>query len=231
MGFYYYDSLGYIFVIIGAIIALAAEFYVNNRFSKYKNIKNKSGLTGVEVARRILDEAGLNDVYVTEVDGILSDHYDPNRKVVRLSHDIFHGNTIASSSVAAHECGHAIQDKENYFLIRLRGYIFPFVNLVSRFGYVAIFIGFIFNIIDLVWGGIGLLLVILLFQLITIPVELDASNRAKRFLQDYKLLSKNEIEGTNDMLKAAAYTYVASLVTTILEILRLIVIAGRKDDR
>lgn len=231
MGFYYYDSLGYLLVIIGVIIALVAEFYVNSRFNKYKNIKNKSGLTGVEVARRILDEAGLNNVYVTEIDGILSDHYDPNRKVVRLSHDIFHGDTIASSSVAAHECGHAIQDKENYFLIRLRGYIFPFVNLVSRFGYIAIFVGFIFNIIDLVWGGIGLLLVILLFQLVTVPVEIDASNRAKKFLHDYKLLSKSEIDGTNDMLKAAAYTYVASLITTILEILRLILIASNRDDK
>lgn len=217
------------FLGIGA--SLLAEFYVNSRFNKYKNIQNKSGLTGVEVARRILDENGLSDVYVTEVDGILSDHYDPNRKVVRLSHDIFHGTTIASSSVAAHECGHAVQDKEGYFLIKVRGYIFPFVNLVSRFGYIAIMIGFLFGIIDLVWGGIGLLMFILFFQLITIPIELDASNRAKKFLSDYKLLNKNEVDGTSDMLKAAAYTYVASLITTILELLRLVFMANDRDDR
>lgn len=216
---------------LGVVIALLAELYVNSRFNKYKNIQNKSGLTGVEVARKILDENGLSDVYVTEVDGILSDHYDPNRRVVRLSHDIFHGTSIASSSVAAHECGHAVQDKEGYFLIKLRGYIFPFVNLVSRFGYIAIMIGFLFGIMDLVWGGIGLLMVILIFQLITIPVEINASERAKKFLHDYKLLNKNEIDGTNDMLKAAAYTYVASLITTIFEFLRLIIMANDRDDR
>lgn len=218
-------------MILGVVISLVAEWYVNSRFSKYKNIENKSGLTGVEVARRILDENGLNNVYVTEIDGVLSDHYDPNRKVVRLSRDIFHGTTIASSSVAAHECGHAIQDKEGYALIKIRGYIFPFVNLVSRFGYIAIMIGFIFGIIDLVWGGIGLLMVILIFQLITIPVELNASDRAKKYLLEYKLLDKKEVDGASDMLKAAAFTYVASLITTILELLRLVFIASNRDDK
>lgn len=231
MGFYYYDLTGFVLMFLGLGIALLAEFYVNSRFSKYKSIQNKSGLTGVEVARKILDENGLSDVYVTEVDGILSDHYDPNRKVVRLSHEIFHGTSIASSSVAAHECGHAVQDKEGYFLIRVRGYIFPFVTLISRFGYIAIMVGFLFGIIDLVWGGIGLLMVILVFQLITIPIELNASERAKKFLSDYKLLNKNEVDGTSDMLKAAAYTYVASLVTTILELLRLILMASDRDDK
>lgn len=231
MVFYGYDFVGYLLMFLGVIITLSAEYFVNSRFNKYKKVQNKSGLTGVEVARKILDANGLNDVYVTEVDGILSDHYDPNRKVVRLSHDIFHGSTVASSSVAAHECGHAIQDKEGYFLIKLRGYIFPFVNLVSRFGYLAIFLGFLFNFIDLVWLGIGLLLVILIFQLITIPIELDASNRAKKFLSKEKLLTDSEVDGASDMLKAAAYTYVASLATTILEILRLVLIASDRDDR
>lgn len=230
MPYYYgYDFVGYGLMLIGVVITLFAQFYVNSRYNKYKKISNKSNLTGQEVARKILDENGLKDVYVTETKGMLSDHYDPRRKVVRLSTEVFHGTTIASASVAAHECGHAVQDKEGYFFIRLRGAIIPFVNLASTLGYIAIMIGFIFNYMDFAWGGIGLLLVILFFNLITLPVEFNASSRAKVFLEKYKLLDAKEVEGTKQMLNAAASTYVASLATTLLEILRLVLIAGGRD--
>jgi len=137
MSYYGYDLVGYGLVFIGVIITLIAEYFVNSKYKNYRQVKNKMGLSGQEVARMILDENGLTDVYVTEVKGTLTDHYDPNRKVVRLSTDIYHDESIASVSVAAHEVGHAIQDKEGYFFIRLRGFIFPFVSFASKF---AIFI-------------------------------------------------------------------------------------------
>lgn len=231
MPYYSYDILGYGFVILGTVVTLIAQFMVNSRYNTYKKQSSKKGLSGQEVARLILDKNGLNDVYVTEVHGTLSDHYDPSRKVVRLSTDIFHGTSIAACSVAAHEVGHAIQDKENYFFIRLRGIIFPLVNFASKFGYIAIMIGFFFNMLDLAWGGIGLLLVILFFQLITLPVEFNASSRALIHLRELDILDSTEVEGSNEMLKAAAMTYVASLATTLLEILRFVLIVVGRNDR
>lgn len=232
MDYTFYNTLGYLCVIVGAVVTLIAQYFVNSNYSKYRNVKNKKGLTGQEVARKILDKHGLNDVYVTEVKGTLTDHYDPNRKVVRLSTDVFHGNSIASLSVASHEVGHAIQDKEGYTMIKVRGAIFPFASFASKFGYIAIVLGFIFNFLDLAWVGIGLLLVILLFQLVTLPVEFDASKRALVELESERLLDSCEIVGSRSMLKAASMTYVASVATTLLEILRFVlIIIGRDDNR
>ena len=163
--------IGEFLLIIGFIISLAAQIYVNVSYRKYKNIENSKGLTGFDVARKILDENGLKDIYVTEVRGNLTDHYDPVRKVIRLSTDIFHGKTIASSSVAAHEVGHAIQDKEGYSFMRFRSTMFPLVRFSSYGGYIAILVGALFGLMDLIWFGIGLEIVILLFQIITLPVE------------------------------------------------------------
>ena len=232
MNYIFYDGLGYLFIIAGTIITLIAQYFVNSNYNKYRVIKNKKGLTGQEVARKILDKHGLTDIYVTEVKGVLSDHYDPNRKVVRLSTDVFHGDSIASLSVASHEVGHAIQDKEGYAMIKVRGLIFPFASFASKFGYIAIILGFIFNLLDLAWIGIGLLLVILLFQLVTLPVEFDASNRAIAELEKENLLDSDELNGSKSMLKAAAMTYVAGVATTLLEILRFVlIIMGRDNDR
>lgn len=232
MGYTFYDSLGYLLIIVASIITLVAEYFVNNRYNTYRRIKSKKGLTGQEVARLILDKHGLNDIYVTEVKGVLSDHYDPNRKVVRLSNEVFHGDSIASISVAAHEVGHAVQHKEGYTMIKIRGAIFPFVSFASKFGYIAILIGFIFGFFEFAWLGISLLLVILLFQLVTLPVEFDASKRALSELEKEKILDSSEIDGSRNMLKAAAMTYVASVAATILEILRFVLmIMGRDNDR
>ena len=232
MGYSFYNALGYLFVTIGAVITLAAQYFVNNNYNKYCKIKSNKGLTGQEIARKILDKHGLTDVYVTEVKGTLTDHYDPGRKVVRLSTEVFHGDSIASLSVASHEVGHAIQDKEGYVMIRIRGAIFPFASFASKFGYIAIMIGFLFNFLDLAWAGIGLLLVILLFQLITLPVEFDASKRAIVELEEESFLNPNELIGSRNMLKAAAMTYVASVATTLLEILRFVfILIGRDDNK
>lgn len=225
-----FDYTGYGLIIIGAIITLIAQFYINSKYGKYKKISTSKGLTGVEVARQILDENGLTEIYVTETKGILSDHYDPNRKVVRLSKEVFHGNSIAAVSVAAHECGHAIQHKDGYFFIKLRGWMVPFVNFASRFGYIAILIGILFSWLDLAWAGIGLLLLILLFQLVTLPTELDASKRALTILEKDGILDSHELLGGKEMLRAAAFTYVAGLATTLLEILRLVIIVSSRDD-
>lgn len=222
--------IGEFLLIIGFIISLAAQIYVNVSYRKYKNIENSKGLTGFDVARKILDENGLKDIYVTEVRGNLTDHYDPVRKVIRLSTDIFHGKTIASSSVAAHEVGHAIQDKEGYSFMRFRSMMFPLVRFSSYGGYIAILVGAIFELMDLIWFGIGLEIVILLFQIVTLPVEFNASSRAKNELAKYNLLNNNEINSSDKMLRAAAYTYVASVLTTILQILRLIFIFSDRDN-
>ena len=224
------DFISIILMLLAVIITLVSQFYVTSKYNFFKNKKIKKDITGVEIARKILDSNGLKDIYVTETKGVLSDHYDPNRKVVRLSKEIFNGNTIASASVAAHEVGHAVQDKEGYFFIKLRGLIFPLVNFASKFGYIAIVIGFLANITDLIWVGIGMEIIILLFQLITLPVEFDASKRALIFLEKEGFLEKEELEDSESMLRAAALTYVASLATTLLEILRLVLILTGRDD-
>lgn len=225
-----YYLINYGFAILGIIITLIAQIFVSSSYSKYKKIKNKNGLTGFEVARKILDENGLQDIHVVEIKGNLTDHYDPSRKVVRLSSEIFNGSSIASTSVAAHECGHAIQDKDNYNFMRMRSKLVPIVNLSSKLGYLAIFIGIIFSLFDLAIFGIVLLLAMLLFELITLPVEFDASNRARIQINKLKLLEGKEKSQSKTMLKAAAFTYVAALITTVLEILRLFLLASNRKD-
>lgn len=225
-----YLFINYGLLFLGMIITVMAQIFVSSSYSKYKKVNNKNGLTGFEVARKILDENGLKDIHIVEIQGNLTDHYDPTRKVVRLSSDIFNGSSIASTSVAAHECGHAIQDKDNYTFMRIRSKMVPFVNLSSKMGYLAITIGILFSMFDLAIFGIVLLLAMLAFQLVTLPVEFDASNRAAEQIKKLKLLDETEKDKSKSMLNAAAFTYVASLVTTLLEILRLFLIANSRRD-
>jgi len=225
-----YYTISYFLMFISIIITLVAQIFVNSSYSKYKKIKNEKGITGAEVAREILNSYGLSDIYVTETKGFLSDHYDPTRKVVRLSTDIYNGTSIASVSVAAHEVGHAIQDKEQYGFMKFRSMMFPLVSLSSKAGYFAIMIGIIFGYLQLIWIGIALEIVILLFQLVTLPVEFDASRRAGIEIEKNNFLNSNEQKGSRRMLKAAAFTYVASVLTTLIEIFRLILIARSRDD-
>ena len=167
-----------ILLLLSIVVVAFAQCYISMNYNKYKNISNKNDITGWEVARKILDENGLQDVYVTETSGNLSDHYDPSRKVIKLSKDIYNGKTIASIAVAAHEVGHAIQHKDNYAFLKFRTKLVPFVNFASYAGYFAILLGCIFGYLDLIWLGIFAEIVILLFQLVTLPVEFDASSRA-----------------------------------------------------
>lgn len=228
MNHYYinYDLL----IWIGLIISLLSQILVSSSYSKYKKVLNNKDKTGYEVARKILDENNLNDIMILETKGTLNDHYDPSRKVIKLSTDIYHGSSIASAAVAAHECGHAIQDKDGYKPMRIRSKIIPTVNICTKLGYVAIAIGCIFSY-QLIEIGIILLATILAFELVTLPVEFNASKRALRQLETLSLIDKEEKSKARTMLTAAAFTYVASLLTSLLEILRLVLIFGnRKDD-
>lgn len=220
----------YLLMFISIGITLFAQILVSSRYSKYSKVNNGRGITGVEVAQSILKANGMDNVYVVETRGYLSDHFDPSQNVVRLSHDVFHGTSLSAAAIAAHEVGHAIQFKEGNFFMKLRKFIFPVVNLCSKFGYIAIFIGLILGMMDLLYLGIFMLCVILFFQLVTLPVEFDASKRALVNLEKYNLLFNDERNGARKVLVAAALTYVASLVTTLLEILRLILMfSGNRD--
>lgn len=226
-----YMVINYALPLIGFLITFMAQIYVNNSYNKYKYQSLSKRITGAEVARKILDKNGLKNIKVVEVKGNLTDHYDPSKKVVSLSNDIYNGDTIAAASVAAHECGHAIQHKEGYFFLKVRSAIVPFVNFSSKIGYLVIMIGIIFGFPKIAIIGLILLLAMLLFQLITLPVEFNASSRAKKQLLDLKMIDTTELSDSNTMLNAAALTYVASLITTLLQILRLALIAfGRRDD-
>lgn len=221
-------TLNYLLIIISILITTISQILVSLSYSKYKKILNNKDLSGFDVARKILDNNSLNDIMVLETKGNLTDHYDPQRKTIKLSTDIYHGSSIASAAVAAHECGHAIQDKEKYAPMRIRSKLVPFVNICTRIGYIAITIGVIFSY-TLIEIGIILLLAMLLFQLITLPVELNASKRALKQLEKLSILDNEEKSSAKSMLFAAAFTYIASLLSTLLEILRYILIFTDRD--
>lgn len=218
-----------ILAIIVILIPLIAQIGVSSNYQKYKRVKNTKELTGYDVARKILDENGLGDIYIVETKGELTDHYDPTKRVVRLSSDIYHGKTIAAMSVAAHECGHAVQDKDGYTFMRIRSAIFPIVNVATSISYWIILLGFLFELLDLIYIGIALTCLGLLFQIVTLPVEFDASKRAGVFLKEYNLATEDESKGVKKMLGAAAMTYVAGVLASALQILRLILLARNND--
>ena len=208
--------------LLALVIPLIASANIKSTYSKYKKIDNKKKLSGFEVARKVLDANGLKDMYIVEVSGNLTDHYDPTQKVVRLSTDIFHGETIAAASVAAHECGHAIQDKEGYKFMRIRASLVPIVNFVTYSAYILFFLSIFLQMLDMLMIAIIMVGFGLLFQIVTLPVEFDASKRALVQLKELNLVDKEEHEGSQKMLKAAALTYVASVLSSILNVLRLV---------
>lgn len=212
------------------IIPALAQLFISINYSKYKRIFNESKITGQEVARKILDSNNLEKIYVVATGGNLTDHYDSSRKVIRLSKDIYDNESIASLAVAAHECGHAIQDKDGYFFMRLRSFIYPIVRIGTMFSYLVIFIGAIAEAMNIIYLGIALVALGLIFQLITLPVEFDASKRALIELKKLGLVTNDELDGAKKMLTSAALTYVAGVLASALELLRLIFIfTDRKD--
>lgn len=233
-GFGYGSSTQYILYLLGILLAVIAQGWLSSTYSKYRAVANARGLSGVECARHILHRNGLDHIRVEmSRGGTLSDHYDPRAGVIRLSADIYQGTSIASLSVAAHECGHAIQHKENYAPLKIRDTMVPVVNLANQIGWVALFLGLVLfyrSSTLLMVGGI-MLLVVLAFQLITLPVELNASSRALKILRADGMIMEQERPMASTMLKAAAFTYVASVLSTLLQILRVFLIAGSRDRR
>ncbi len=227
----YSVGLDWLIIIATFVITLGSQFFIKHSYHKTIRISSSKGVNGYDVARKILDSNGLSHVKIEETPTELGDHYDPRCKVVRLSTDVYRKSTIASISVAAHECGHAIQDKDGYFFLRLRSMIVPVVNLASSLGYIAIMIGLFAGAFGFLWIGIFLEVIILFFQLITLPVEFNASSRGLKQLKSLNLLTSSEESNSRGMLVAAALTYVASVATSLLEIFRLILIANsRRDD-
>lgn len=217
--------------ILSAIIVFVAQMMIQTNYKKYRIIETSKGLTGQEVARKILDANRLPDLYVVETSGELTDHYDPRRKVVRLSKSVFRDSTIASAAIAAHECGHAIQDKEGYSFMKIRSMLVPFVNFISCLGYFGLAVSLFAGLTGYLKLSILVLSASLLFQLVTLPVEFDASKRGLKQLQDLNLIDTKEQSGATKMLQAAAMTYVASFISTLLDILRLVALLGnRRDD-
>lgn len=211
------------------IIPVYASIKVNVNYKKYKKVENSNNLTGYDVARKILDDNGLNDLYIVETNGTMSDHYDPRRKTIRLSKEVYHGSSISSVAIAAHECGHAIQDKDNYSWFNIRSIIFPIVNIGQKIAYVVMIIGLFLSYMDYVYAAIGFTFLGLLFELITLPVEFDASKRAKKILVDNKMIEDDETKGINAVLNSAAFTYVAAVISSMLEILYLLIQLNDRD--
>ena len=225
------DLISIILIIGATLITGGAQSYISINYKKYKQINVKSNKSGFDTAREILDKNGLSNVLIIETQGELTDHYDPSKKCVKLSHDIYNGKSIASVSVASHECGHAIQDKNGYHFLRFRNSIVPLVNFSSKIGYIAIMIGVASNITQLVWVGIAFEVIILLFQLVTLPVEFDASKRALKLIKEYGIVMEDEHDGAKKMLTSAALTYVAGVLSTLMELFRLILVFTGRDDR
>lgn len=220
-----------ILILLIIIIPLLAQLKIQSSYNRYKRVENNKKKSGFEVAREILDKNGLEDIYIVEIKGELTDHYDPTKKVVRLSTDIFHGETIAAAAVAAHECGHAIQDKESYTFLKIRSAIYPVVNVATSISYYIILLGFLMQAFQLIYLGIALTCCGLLFQVVTLPVEFDASRRALEKLQDYKIVDNSEFAGVKEVLTAAALTYVAGVLASMLQIFRLILAAKDREDK
>lgn len=216
--------------ILGFIIVICAQININSNYKKFKEVKVKKGLSGQEVARKILDANGLENIHIVETQGELTDHYDPKRKVIRLSHTIFHEDSISSVGVAAHECGHAIQDKEGYTFMKIRSALVPFVNLVSYLGYFGLVISIIGGLTGYLKISILVLVATIIFQLVTLPVEFDASKRAKEQLIKLGIIDNDEHEQVSKVLSAAAMTYVAGLISNLLQLLRLIILLAGRDD-
>ena len=230
----YFDPT-YFVVLIGVVLSLLASGRVKSTFSKYANVRNSRGITGAEAAEQVLHRAGIYDVRVERVGGNLTDHYDPRTKVLRLSDSVYGQTSVAAVGVAAHECGHAIQHAKGYAPLKLRSTLVPIANFGSKIAWPLIIFGlFIRGESSALLINIGIIafLAAVVFQLITLPVEFNASNRAIRMIADSGMMQGQEIQGAKKVLNAAALTYVASAATAILQLLRILILTGgrRRND-
>ena len=233
-GYYgmYFDPT-YWLVIIGAVLCLVAQLRVSSTFSKYNRVRSRSGMTGAQAAQRILELSGIYDVRVEHISGKLTDHYDPSSKVLRLSDATYGSDSIAAIGVAAHECGHALQHNKGYAPLQIRSALVPAANIGSKLGIPIILLGVLFGMNQMfIQIGIWVFALAVLFQIVTLPVEFNASGRALRMLGDYGMMGSDETKGCRKVLGAAALTYVAAAASAILQLLRLVLLFGgrRRDD-
>ena len=219
MGYYYYD-VTYLLVILGAVLSMIASAQVNSTFKRYSRVRSSCGMTGAEAAERILYRNGLTNVRIEHISGNLTDHYDPSSKVLRLSDATYNATSVAAVGVAAHECGHAP--------LKFRSALVPAANFGSKFGLPIFVLGLFLGSNELLMQiGIWVFLAAVLFQIVTLPVEFDASHRAMGFLTEYGILSENEADGSRRVLRAAAMTYVAAAAAALLNLLRLVMLSRR----
>lgn len=235
-GMYYYGygmDPTYILVLIGVVISLIASARVKSTFGRYSKRRSVTGMTGAEAARRILDSQGIYDVSIERVSGYLSDHYDPRSQVLRLSDATYASSSVAAVGVAAHECGHAVQHATGYAPLSIRAALVPVANLGSSLSWPLVFIGLLIggSASDiLIRIGILLFTAVVLFQIVTLPVEFNASRRGMKLLSECGILYDEELSGTKKVLKAAALTYVAGVLASLLQLARLLLIANRRRD-
>ncbi|MCR5657320.1 MAG: zinc metallopeptidase [Butyrivibrio sp.] len=225
-GYGYGFDLTYLLVIIGALLCMIASARVQSTYKKYAKIRSMSGMTGAQVAEEILRRNGLSDVSVCHVPGNLTDHYDPRTRTVNLSDATYGSNSVAAIGVAAHECGHVMQHHTGYLPLNIRSALVPVANLGSRLGLPIVIIGLIFSLTPLARIGIWVFSLAVAFQIVTLPVEFNASNRALAMLGEYGILAADEIPYSRKVLSAAALTYVAAAASSILQLLRLMMIVG-----
>lgn len=227
MGLYFDPT--YMLAIIGLLLTMLASARVNSTFAKYSRVRCMAGLTGAEAAERVLRSAGIYDVQIRHVSGKLTDHYDPRNKTLNLSDSTYSSNSVAAVCVAAHECGHAVQDQKQYGPLVLRSTLVPAANIGAQLSWPIFIAGLIFSIQSLLTAGIVLFSLAVLFQLVTLPVEFNASSRAIKILDTTGILGTTELSGAKSVLRAAALTYVAALASSLLQLLRLILLSRRNN--
>lgn len=228
----FYNFNYWIFMLPAILLMMAAQYYVSSTYKKWSKVRNRSNLTGAQAANRLIQAGRLYDVNVEAVSGNLSDHYDPRHKVLRLSSGVYQTSSVAAVAIAAHELGHAMQDHEGYFPLRIRSVMVPAVNIGSMLGWIFIFLGLFLQITGLTWLGVIIFAAGALFALITLPVELNASARAKRLLVETGIVvGQDEQNGVNKVLNAAALTYIAALLTSIMQLLYFTSMVGGMGGR
>lgn len=227
---YYFDPT-YLLVLIGAVLCIYAQMRVQSTYRKYARVPSRTGMTGAQAAQRILNLSGIYDVRIEHIRGELTDHYDPSNKVLRLSDTVYGSSSIAAIGVAAHECGHAVQHQKEYSPLKIRSALVPAANIGSRAGIPLIILGAILGMNQvLIQIGIWVFSLAVLFQLVTLPVEFNASGRALAMLGNYGMMERDEVSSCRKVLKAAALTYVAAAASAILQLLRLVLLFGRRSD-
>ncbi|WP_027205624.1 zinc metallopeptidase [Butyrivibrio fibrisolvens] len=227
MGYYYFDWT-YILVIAGALLSLLASWNVKSSYNRYARIANMRGLTGAEAARRILEANNVMNVQVQHVRGELTDHYDPRTQTVNLSDSVYNSTSVAALGVAAHECGHVMQHETGYVPLQIRTALVPAANIGSRFGIYIVILGLILAFEPLTTTGIWVFSLAVLFQIVTLPVEFDASRRALSMLEGYGMMGQEEVGGARKVLTAAALTYVAAAAASVMSLVRLLIL---RDNR